>query len=150
MFESRSRWCVLDTTLCDKVCKWLAACRWISRSTGVSSTNKTDRHDIIEILLKVSLNNRITNTTKSARNHFYCVMLSVLLLVSVRSAVGLRQRLYNGEFTSSLLSTQRKGLRRKNGWFGIWINVSEWSNMSTCVLLFPLDNTIHIQLSVLV
>jgi hypothetical protein len=36
---------MLDTTLCDKVC-----------ATPVSSTNKTDRYDITEILLKVALN----------------------------------------------------------------------------------------------
>jgi hypothetical protein len=34
---------VLDTTLCDKVCQWLATGRWFS---PVSVTNKTDRHDI--------------------------------------------------------------------------------------------------------
>ena len=49
---------VLDTTLCDKVCQWLAACRWFSLGTPVSSTSKTDRYvyDIIEILLKLTLN----------------------------------------------------------------------------------------------
>ena len=46
---------VLDTTLCDKVCQWLAAGQWFSPGTPVSSTNKTDRHDIKEILLKVAL-----------------------------------------------------------------------------------------------
>jgi hypothetical protein len=30
--------------------------RWFSPGTPVSSTNKTDRHDITEILLKVGLN----------------------------------------------------------------------------------------------
>jgi hypothetical protein len=30
--------------------------RWFSPDTPVSSTNKTDRHDIAEILLKVALN----------------------------------------------------------------------------------------------
>jgi hypothetical protein len=29
---------------------------WFSPGTPVSSTNKTDRHDIAEILLKVALN----------------------------------------------------------------------------------------------
>ena len=52
-FEPRSWWGVLDTTLCDKVCQWLATGLWFSL---VSSTNKTDRHDITEILLKVALN----------------------------------------------------------------------------------------------
>ena len=45
---------VLDTTLCDKICQWLAAGRWFSSGTLVSSTNKTDYHDITEILLKVA------------------------------------------------------------------------------------------------
>ena len=44
------------TTLSDKVCQWLAPGRWISPFPPVSSTNKTDRHDIGEILLKVALN----------------------------------------------------------------------------------------------
>jgi hypothetical protein len=44
---------VLDTTLWDKVCKWLATGWWVS---PVSSTNKTDCHDITKILLKVVLN----------------------------------------------------------------------------------------------
>jgi hypothetical protein len=55
MFEPRLRCSVLDTTLCDKVCQWLAAGQWFSPGTPVSSTNKTDRHDITEILLKVAL-----------------------------------------------------------------------------------------------
>ena len=41
---------------CDKVCQWLAAGWWFSPGTPVSSTNKIDRHDITEILLKVALN----------------------------------------------------------------------------------------------
>ena len=46
---------VLDAKLCDKVCQTLAG-RWFSPGTPVSSTNKTDRHDIPEMLLKVVLN----------------------------------------------------------------------------------------------
>jgi hypothetical protein len=44
------------TQLCDKICQWLVTGRWFSLGTPISSTNKTDRHDIIEILLKVALN----------------------------------------------------------------------------------------------
>jgi hypothetical protein len=55
-FESRSGRGVLHTTLCDKVCQWLATSRWFSPGFPISSTNKTDRHDITEILLKVALN----------------------------------------------------------------------------------------------
>ena len=47
---------VLNTMLCDNVCHWLAADRWFSPATPVSSTNKTDHHDIPEIFLKVALN----------------------------------------------------------------------------------------------
>jgi hypothetical protein len=46
----------LYTTLCDKVCQWLATGRWFSSGSPVSSTNKADRHDITDILLKVALN----------------------------------------------------------------------------------------------
>ena len=47
------RWGVLDTALYDTV--WIAAGQWFSPGTPVSSTNKTDCHDITEILLKVAL-----------------------------------------------------------------------------------------------
>ena len=46
----------LDTTLCDNVCQWLAAFQWFAPGTPVFSTDKTDRHDITAILLKVALN----------------------------------------------------------------------------------------------
>ena len=55
------------TTLCDKVCQWLslATGRWFPPGPPVSSTNKTDRHDITEILLKVALNTiKQTNNIK--------------------------------------------------------------------------------------
>jgi hypothetical protein len=39
---------VPDTTLCAEGCWWLAAGQWFSPGTPVFSTNKTDRHDIIE------------------------------------------------------------------------------------------------------
>ena len=44
------------TTLCDKVCHWLATGRWFSPGPPASSTTKTGRYDIAEILLKVVLN----------------------------------------------------------------------------------------------
>ena len=43
------------TTLCDQVCQWLAAGRWFSPGPPVFSTNKTHRHDITGIVLKVAL-----------------------------------------------------------------------------------------------
>ena len=41
--------------LCNKVYQWLATCRWFSPGTPVSFTNKTDHHNIAEILWKVAL-----------------------------------------------------------------------------------------------
>ena len=40
----------------DKVYQLLAHGRWFSPGTPASSTTKTDRHDIAEILLKVAIN----------------------------------------------------------------------------------------------
>ena len=40
------RWGVIDTTLCVKVCQWLAGGLWFSLVIMVSSTNKTYCHDI--------------------------------------------------------------------------------------------------------
>ena len=54
------------TTLCDKVCLWLATGRWFSPGAPVSSTKKPDRHDITEVLLKVALNTiKQTNNLKT-------------------------------------------------------------------------------------
>jgi len=47
---------ILDTTLCDNVCQWIATGLWSSPGTPVSFINKTDRHDITEILLNVTSN----------------------------------------------------------------------------------------------
>ena len=49
LFSTASRRGALDTTFCDVSCDR-------SMVYSVSSTNKTDRHDITEVLLKVALN----------------------------------------------------------------------------------------------
>jgi hypothetical protein len=59
------------TTLCDKVCQWLPG-------PLVSFTNKADRHDATEILLKVALNT-IKQTNKSI---FYNVFEDLFLFFS--------------------------------------------------------------------
>ena len=69
MFKACSWRGVLDTTLCDKVCYWLVTGQWFSPGTPVSSTNKTDRHDIANILLKVALST--INQTCSHKNSVY-------------------------------------------------------------------------------
>jgi hypothetical protein len=60
-----------STTLCDKVCQWLATGRWFSQSAPVSSTYKIDRHDITEIVLKVALN-VIKQTNKNNIHYLFC------------------------------------------------------------------------------
>jgi hypothetical protein len=56
LYEIEHVWGVLDTTLCDKVCQWPATDLRFSQGTLVSHTNKTDGHDITELVLKVALN----------------------------------------------------------------------------------------------
>jgi hypothetical protein len=58
------------TTLYDKVCQWLATGQWFSPGPPVSSTNKTDHHDITEILLKVALNT-IKQKNKTKKEIYY-------------------------------------------------------------------------------
>ena len=60
-----------NTTLCDKVCQWLATGQWFSPGTPVSFTNKTDHQDIAEILLIVVLNT-ITPTLRNTNADTFC------------------------------------------------------------------------------
>jgi len=61
------------TTLCDKVCQWLATGRWFSLGTPVSSTNKINRHDASDILLKEALNTiKPTNQNKIVYDRSLC------------------------------------------------------------------------------
>ena len=58
--------------------------QWFSPGTPIFSTNKTDRHDIAEILLKVALNT-ITltlNLFSSSYGNFVCTFVSTLTLFS--------------------------------------------------------------------
>ena len=48
--------CTRLAAACDKAYQLLAHDRWFSPGTPASSTTKTGRHDIAEILLKVALN----------------------------------------------------------------------------------------------
>jgi hypothetical protein len=68
---------VLDTTLCDKICHWLATCQWFSL---VSSTNKTDRYDIAEILMKVGLNTITLTLTQTSVQNLTCNHYTLFLI----------------------------------------------------------------------
>ena len=60
--------------------------RWFSPGTLISSTNKTDHHNVTEILLKVALNT-ITLTTKHLlmKTTFFFNCSSSLLLATVQN-----------------------------------------------------------------
>ena len=72
-----------------KVCQWLATGRWLSPGTPVSPTNRTDCHNISEILLKVALNTR-TLKLKSSPFHTTTehVTFSNISVISWRSVYG--------------------------------------------------------------
>ena len=111
---------VLDTTICDKVCQWVAAGQWFSPGTPVSSINKTDRQDITEILLKVAL------STINQPNYFY-------ILESCRR---------DATWTLLLnLHTKRNKSLDILFEFPIWCLSTAWSLFHQYFLLFFLDKT---------
>jgi hypothetical protein len=62
------------------VCQWFAASQWFSVDTLVSSINKTDHHDLTEMLLKVTLNTR----TLTLHNGFIEISIVEVSIYSVR------------------------------------------------------------------
>ena len=77
---SRSWQGVLNTTLCDKVCHWLATGQWFSLGALPSSTSKTDCHNITEIFLKVVLNtiNQLTNRLRYFSTRYFQIFKLML------------------------------------------------------------------------
>ena len=67
-FVNYKKRCTRLAAASDKVYHLLAHGRWFSPGTLASSTTKTGRHDIAEILLKVALK------TKNQSNHKYIKM----------------------------------------------------------------------------
>jgi hypothetical protein len=57
-FVNYKKGCTRLAVASDKVYQLLAHGRWFSAGTAASSTTKTCRHDIAEILLKVALNTK--------------------------------------------------------------------------------------------
>ena len=57
-FVNYQKGCTRLAAASDKVYQLLAHGRWFSPGTPASSTTKTGRHDIAEILLKVALNTK--------------------------------------------------------------------------------------------
>ena len=60
----RARLCKLQKAASDKVYQLFAHGRWFSPGTPTSSTTKTSRNDIAELLLKVALKHQILKKIK--------------------------------------------------------------------------------------
>ena len=105
-FEPRSWRVVLGTILCDKVWQWLLTGRLFSPDTPVSSSNKTDRHDIAEILLKVTLN----TINKTSPNQTTCNKSTSVscFLINYQDEV----RVYKTRLTPQLLFMEVSVLRQ--------------------------------------
>ena len=66
--------CARIAVASDKVYQLLAHDRWFSPGTPPSSTTKTGRHEIAEILLKVALNTK--HQIKSHINIYICIYIT--------------------------------------------------------------------------
>ena len=67
-FVNYKKECTRLAVASDKVYQLLAHCRWFSPCTPASSTTKTGRHDIAEILLKVALKHQISKKKSNPSN----------------------------------------------------------------------------------
>ena len=90
----------INTTLWDKFCQWFVADRWFSSCTPVSSTNKTDRHDITKVLLKVALNTLTLTRTSQLAIVFQCDYTIYLFIYVTRMLCGQYQFDINANYLS--------------------------------------------------
>ena len=83
-FVNYKKGCTLLATASDKVYQLLAHGRWFSPGTPASSTTKTGRHDIAEILLKVALNtinqSFVAHCSSTYSTHSFINMQNILCL----------------------------------------------------------------------
>jgi hypothetical protein len=70
-FVNYKKGCTQLAVTSDKVYQLLVHGRWFSPGTPVSSTIKTGRHDIAEILLKVALNNKNQSIRSYKKKELY-------------------------------------------------------------------------------
>jgi len=81
-FVNYKKGCTRFAAASDQVYQLLVQGRWFSPSTPASSTTKTGRHDIAEILLKVALNTKIQKFKKT-NSSFKYLPLSMLRLTGI-------------------------------------------------------------------
>ena len=77
-FVNYKKGCTRFAVASDKVYQLLTHVRWFSPGTPASSTTKTGRHDVAEILLKVALNT--INLIKSPNTCISFIILYIQLL----------------------------------------------------------------------
>jgi hypothetical protein len=70
-FVNYKKGCTRLAAASNKVYQLLAHGRWFSPGTPASSTTKTGRHDIAEILLKVALNTKIQSINQSLQKGIF-------------------------------------------------------------------------------
>jgi len=80
-FVNYKKGCTRLAAASDKVYQLLAHGRWFSPGTPASSTTKTGRHDIAEILLKVAL-----NTKNQPINQYKTLRIRYILLNITKTA----------------------------------------------------------------
>ena len=81
-FVNYKKGCTQLTVTSDKVYELLAHGQWFSQGTPASSTNKTDHHDIAEILLKEVLKHQKSNQIKITSGEVYPIQLYLIKFVS--------------------------------------------------------------------
>jgi hypothetical protein len=79
-FVKYKKGCTQLTAASDKVYQLLAHGRWFSPGTLASSTTKTGRHDIAEILLKVALRHKKSINQSINQNLMKSFCISILHL----------------------------------------------------------------------
>ena len=131
MFFRRSWRRVFDTTWCDKICQWLAAGRWFPPGTPISSTNKTDRHNVTEILLKV-----VSNT--------------ITLIFNRKNKISRQQTEYSstkGNLRKQIIQIQNQQKHKHNSRTKAWTttnspeNRSEMSSSRRASISCPINDT---------
>ena len=80
-FVNFKKGCTRLTVASDKVYQLLTHGRWFSPGTPTSSTTKTGRHDIAEILLKVTLS---TKSQAIKPSHIHCCVQLYVTQVSTQ------------------------------------------------------------------
>jgi len=110
------------------------------RVLWVSSTNKTERHDITEILLKVALNTITLYTLLPCLiPPQWCIVCVPTCVVDCGSYPWSKYKIGISCFSTwhaALMNKSRDRLGQNQD------NVSKWSEMSICRLLFHCANTI--------